>query len=58
MYMKDWISKLDGFLELNEKEILDGSGNVSRGEMEKIVREQLEKYNRGLIENKKPAKKS
>ncbi len=52
MYMKDWILKLDGFLELNEKEILDGSGSVSHREMEKRVREQLEKYNQNLLESK------
>ncbi|MEK9153040.1 MAG: virulence RhuM family protein [Patescibacteria group bacterium] len=52
MYMKDWILKLDGFLELNEKEILDGSGSVSHREMEIKVREQLEKYNQNLLESK------
>lgn len=46
MYMKDWIKKLDGFLILNDKEILKNSGNVSHFEMEKKVREQLKKYNR------------
>ncbi len=46
MYMKDWISKLDGFLKLNEKAILDGLGNMSHLEMEKKVRKELENYNR------------
>jgi hypothetical protein len=45
MYMKDWIVKLDDFLVLNEKEILKNLGSVSHLEMEKKVREQLEKYN-------------
>jgi len=45
MYMKDWLGKLDGFLVLNEKEILDSAGNVSRPEMEERVRDQLKKYN-------------
>jgi len=45
MYMKDWIKKLDGFLILNDKEILQRSGNVSHIEMEKKVRKQLKKYN-------------
>ena len=44
MYMKNWITKLDNFLILNEKEILDNAGSVSYGEMEKKVREQLEQY--------------
>ncbi len=49
MYMKDWIYKLDNFLVLNEKEILQSAGNVSHFEMEKKVREELEKYNQKKI---------
>ena len=45
MHMKDWIRKLDGFLILNDKEILQNTGNVSHSKMEKKVREQLKKYN-------------
>jgi hypothetical protein len=45
MYMKGWIQKLDGFLILNDKEILQNAGDVSRLEMEKKVRDELKKYN-------------
>ncbi len=45
MHMKNWITKLDGFLVLNEKEILKNAGSVSHLEMEKIVREKLREYN-------------
>lgn len=45
MYMRDWAQKLDDFLILNEKEILDSAGIVSRKEMEQKVRRELEKYN-------------
>ena len=45
MYMKDWIKKLDDFLVLNEKEILQNAGNISHLEMEKKVRKELEKFN-------------
>ncbi|MBU2542924.1 virulence RhuM family protein [Patescibacteria group bacterium] len=45
MYMKNWIHKLDDFLILNEKKILQSAGDVSHLEMEKKVREELEKYN-------------
>jgi len=45
MYMKNWIEKLDGFLILNDKEILQNAGSVSHLEMEKKVRTQLKKYN-------------
>ncbi|MBU4347037.1 virulence RhuM family protein [Patescibacteria group bacterium] len=52
MYMKDWKQKLDGFLILNDKEILQNSGDISRLEMEKKVRDELEKYNQKRISNK------
>jgi len=29
MYMKDWIEKLNGFLTLNEREILNNAGSIS-----------------------------
>ncbi|MEI7621602.1 MAG: RhuM family protein [Candidatus Moraniibacteriota bacterium] len=45
MYMKDWVLKLDSFLILNDKKILENAGSVSHLEMENIVRNQLEKYN-------------
>jgi len=34
MYMKNWIQKLDDFLILNDKEILDNAGDVSRKDKE------------------------
>ena len=49
MYMNNWLEKLDGFLILNDKEILNDSGSVSHKEMEARVREELEKYNQKLI---------
>jgi len=51
MYMKDWIQKLDDFLILNEKEILQNAGNVSHLEMEKRVRDELAKYNQKRLKN-------
>jgi hypothetical protein len=52
MYMKDWIRKLDGFLILNDKEILEHSGTVSHDDMEKKVRRELERFNRGKLNKK------
>ncbi len=52
MYMKDWIKKLDDFLVLNEKEILQNAGNVSHLDMEKRVRNELEKYNQKRLKDK------
>ncbi|MDQ7037546.1 MAG: RhuM family protein, partial [Anaerolineae bacterium] len=44
MYMADWVKKLDGFIALNDKEVLTSSGKVSRKAMESKVRKQLESY--------------
>src|SRR3972149_3030685 len=45
MYMRDWIIKLDDFLILNDKKILQSAGDISHLKMEKKVREELKKYN-------------
>jgi len=45
MCMKDWIQKLDNFLVLNDKEILDHAGSVSHKDMEQKVRTELERFN-------------
>ncbi|WP_335966848.1 virulence RhuM family protein [Galbibacter sp. PAP.153] len=37
MYMKDWIEKLNGFLTLNDREILNNAGSISH-ELEKQMR--------------------
>lgn len=52
MYMRDWKQKLDGFLILNEKEILKDGGNISHFEMEKKIREELKKYNQKRLKDK------
>ncbi len=49
MYMKNWIQKLDAFLILNDKEILDHAGSVSHKQMECRVREELAMYNQKLL---------
>ena len=48
MYMQDWLSKLDGFLQLNDMERLQGKGLVSRQDMEEKVRAELAKYRANL----------
>jgi len=52
MSMKDWVKKLDGFLILNDKDILDNAGEVSHQEMEEKVREELSKYNRKALRSR------
>lgn len=50
MYMRNWIEKLDGFLVLNEKEILDNTGSVTRKQVEDKVKEELAKFNQKQLE--------
>lgn len=51
MYMKNWIQKLDDFLILNDKDILDNAGNMSRIDMEQKVREELMRFNQKHLKN-------
>ena len=44
MYMKDWITKLHGFLTLNDREILDNPGKVSHKAAETHALKEYEKY--------------
>ncbi len=44
MYMKDWISKLDAFLQFNEREILTDAGKVSAEIAKTFAENEYEKY--------------
>ncbi len=44
MYMRDWIRKLDDFLTLNEREILDHAGKISARLSEEMAWREFEKY--------------
>jgi hypothetical protein len=44
MYMGDWVRKLDGFLRLNERDILDNAGKISAQLGEEIAYREFEKY--------------
>ena len=44
MTMTDWASKLDAFLEFNEMELLNDSGNVSKAIADKLAISEYEKY--------------
>jgi hypothetical protein len=45
MYMKDWIEKLHGFLELNDRNILDNAGKISHKLAVEKAETEYEKYN-------------
>ena len=51
MYMKDWVVKLDIFLQFHEKEILEHKGKISREVAVALALEEYEKYR--VIEDKK-----
>lgn len=44
MYMKDWVAKLDAFLQFNEKEILQDSGKISHEIAVALAESEYEKY--------------
>ena len=44
MKMQDWINKLDDFLRISEKELLDNSGSISHQQALSKARLEYEKY--------------
>ena len=44
MHMKDWIKKLDGFLQLNERDILTHAGKISHQLALETAEVEYEKY--------------
>src|SRR5690625_5173740 len=50
MYMKDWIDKLNAFLQFNDRDILENAGKVSKAVADKIATKEYEKFNQHRIE--------
>ena len=44
MKMKDWVEKIDGFLQFNEYKILNDAGNVSHEVAKKIAESEFERF--------------
>jgi len=44
MYMKDWVQKLDAFLQFNEEAILKNAGTVTHEVALTLAEKELEKY--------------
>jgi hypothetical protein len=44
LYMRDWVKKLDGFIRLNERDILTHAGRISAQLAEEIAEREFEKY--------------
>lgn len=49
MHMKDWIEKLDGFLTLNDRQILTNAGKISHQLAVEMAEIEYEKFNQNLI---------
>jgi hypothetical protein len=45
MYMKDWVKKLDAFLQFNEEAILKDAGRVTHEVALALANKEFEKYN-------------
>jgi len=50
MYMKDWISKLNDFMTLNDREILEHAGTISAKMAKELAESEYEKYRKNQIE--------
>lgn len=53
MYMKDWVEKLDAFLEFNEHEILKNAGKVSKHVADQLAFEQYEIFHQQRLSEPK-----
>lgn len=50
MYMNDWISKLDDFLKLTERDILTHAGNISHDEALDKAYTEYDKFHKALLD--------
>jgi len=51
MYMKDWLSKLNEFLKITQRDILTDSGKISHSEAIDKARSEYEKWQKKELEN-------
>ncbi|KAF5411193.1 MAG: virulence RhuM family protein [Euryarchaeota archaeon] len=49
MHMNDWIGKPDGFLQLNDRNILEHAGRISHEMAEELAETEYERFNRARI---------
>ena len=50
MYMKDWIDRLNAFLQFNDRDILENAGKVSKAVADKMATQEYEKFNQHRME--------
>ncbi len=49
MHMNDWTAKLDSFLQLNDRNILEHAGRISHEMAKELAETEYEKFNRVRI---------
>ncbi len=50
MHMTDWITKLDGFLTLNDRDVLDHAGKISHQMAKELAELEYDKYQVGRLQ--------
>lgn len=55
MRMQEWVAKLDGFLTLNDRNILDNAGKVSHTMAKELAEKEYDKYHARILKEKSPA---
>ena len=53
MYMKDWIKKLDGFLTINDRDILNHAGEISHEMAKQLAENEYDKFHEKRISSAK-----
>ncbi|SMD05907.1 Uncharacterized conserved protein [Desulfocicer vacuolatum DSM 3385] len=49
MYMKDWIKKLDAFLSINDRDVLNHAGKISHEMAKQLAEKEYEKFHAGRL---------
>ena len=57
MYMKDWLTKLDEFLKVSEREILRHAGKISHEAATEKARSEYEKFRKQMLEEPTPVER-
>jgi len=50
MYMQDWIKKLDGFLKLNDRNILNNAGQISQQMAKEFAEREYDKFHKQRLQ--------
>lgn len=50
MYMKDWLAKLDGFLSLNDRNVLEHAGKISSHMAKELAETEYERFHQNRLQ--------